>query len=63
MNDMTSITPVTITEKLNWLEHRYWKFGEEENFDDHLSTFLRWMMTASGRQSRGLIRLTVKPRA
>ena len=36
MNDMTSITPVTITEKLNWLEHRYWKFGEEENFDDHL---------------------------
>lgn len=36
MNDMTSIAPVTITEKLNWLENRYWKFGEEENFDDHL---------------------------
>jgi len=36
MNDMTSITPVTITEKLDWLENRYWKFGEEENFDDHL---------------------------
>nr|WP_279512643.1 TniB family NTP-binding protein [Fluviibacterium aquatile] len=33
---MTTTHPVTITEKLQWLENRYWKFGEEENLDDHL---------------------------
>ena len=36
MNEMNNMPPVTITEKLDWLNHRYWKFGEEENFDDHL---------------------------
>ncbi|MEG3662714.1 TniB family NTP-binding protein [Celeribacter halophilus] len=36
MKDMTTSTPVTISEKLGWLKHRYWKFGDEENFDDYL---------------------------
>ena len=36
MTEMSNITPVSISEKLEWLEHRYWKFGEEENFDDYL---------------------------
>ncbi|WP_167360257.1 TniB family NTP-binding protein [Sulfitobacter dubius] len=33
---MSNISPASISEKLAWLEDRYWKFGEEENFDDHL---------------------------
>ena len=36
MTEMTNVTPVSITEKLQWLENRYWKFGEEEALDDHL---------------------------
>ncbi|ASP20388.1 bacterial TniB protein [Antarctobacter heliothermus] len=36
MKNMTASTPVTISEKLKWLKHRYWKFGDEENFDDYL---------------------------
>ena len=37
MNEMMKINPTTITEKLAWLENRYWKFGEEERLDDHLA--------------------------
>ncbi|HBB84669.1 MAG TPA: hypothetical protein DC031_15705 [Sulfitobacter sp.] len=36
MNETTKIMPVTIKEKEQWLKDRYWKFGEEENLDDHL---------------------------
>lgn len=36
MTEMTNCTPDSITEKLQWLKDRYWKFGEEEALDDHL---------------------------
>lgn len=36
MNEMTNITPVSLTEKLAWLDERYWKFGAERDLDDHL---------------------------
>lgn len=36
MNKTATITPETITEKLQWLKDRYWKFGEEDTLADHL---------------------------
>ena len=36
MNKTTTISPETITEKLQWLKDRYWKFGEEDTLADHL---------------------------
>lgn len=33
---MTTVTPTSITEKLAWLENRYWKFGAEEELEDLL---------------------------
>nr|WP_321507694.1 TniB family NTP-binding protein [uncultured Celeribacter sp.] len=36
MNYTTTISPETITEKLQWLKDRYWKFGEEDTLADHL---------------------------
>ncbi|MCU9847816.1 TniB family NTP-binding protein [Defluviimonas sp. WL0024] len=36
MNETTSIRPFTITEKLDWLENRYWKFGQDDTLADHL---------------------------
>ncbi|MEP4552686.1 MAG: TniB family NTP-binding protein [Tateyamaria sp.] len=36
MNEMTNITPVSLTEKLAWLDERYWKFGAERDLDDQL---------------------------
>lgn len=36
MNNMTAVAPTTITEKLDWLENRYWKFGAEDGVEDHL---------------------------
>ena len=37
MNEVMKMNPTTITEKLDWLKNRYWKFGEEERLDDHLT--------------------------
>ncbi|MBB3996006.1 type II secretory pathway predicted ATPase ExeA [Sulfitobacter undariae] len=34
MTDTTSITPVTIPEKLKWLDDRYWRFGQDEMMSD-----------------------------
>lgn len=36
MTTMTTIAPISISEKLTWLENRYWKFGAEDDFEDHL---------------------------
>ena len=36
MNEMTTTRPVTLTEKLAWLDHRYWKFGTERDIEDSL---------------------------
>ncbi|WP_392338275.1 hypothetical protein [Loktanella salsilacus] len=36
MKNTTTTAPITITEKLKWLENRYWKFGDEENLADNL---------------------------
>jgi hypothetical protein len=36
MNVMTNINPVSLTEKLAWLDERYWKFGMERDLEDHL---------------------------
>ncbi|TDE34829.1 TniB family NTP-binding protein [Antarcticimicrobium sediminis] len=36
MNETTTISPATITEKLAWLELRYWKFGQDDTLADHL---------------------------
>lgn len=41
MNKMMKTEPTTITEKLAWLENRYWKFGEEERLDDHLTDLFK----------------------
>jgi hypothetical protein len=41
MNEVTQITPATITDKIDWVEGRYWKFGEEESLDDHLHDLFR----------------------
>lgn len=36
MSERTPRSPVTIREKLEWLEHRYWRFGQDETLSDHL---------------------------
>ncbi|MBS4010069.1 MAG: TniB family NTP-binding protein [Roseovarius sp.] len=36
MHETTIITPVTIPEKLKWLEKRYWRFGQDEALSDYL---------------------------
>ncbi|RPE67407.1 TniB protein [Pacificibacter maritimus] len=36
MNEMTNTTPGSLTEKLTWLDERYWKFGTERDLEDHL---------------------------
>lgn len=36
MSETTPRSPVTIREKLEWLEHRYWRFGQDETLSDHL---------------------------
>ncbi|WOI28648.1 TniB family NTP-binding protein [Sulfitobacter dubius] len=36
MTDAISITPVTIPEKLKWLESRYWRFGQDEKMSDYI---------------------------
>lgn len=36
MNEITNMTPVSLTEKLAWLDERYWKFGAERDLEDHL---------------------------
>lgn len=37
MNEMMKMNPTTITEKLAWLGDRYWKFGAEDELEDHLT--------------------------
>lgn len=36
MTDSNALPLVTISEKLEWLEDRYWRFGQDEALDDHL---------------------------
>ncbi|MCK0137943.1 TniB family NTP-binding protein [Aliiroseovarius sp. F47248L] len=36
MNEMKNNIPVSLTEKLAWLDQRYWKFGVERDFEDSL---------------------------
>lgn len=36
MNDAANIHPSTIPDKLEWLEKRYWRFGQDEAFDEFL---------------------------
>lgn len=36
MTDTPISSPFTIPEKLNWLEDRYWRFGQDETLSDHL---------------------------
>ena len=36
MNATVSIPRSTISEKLDWLEHRYWRFGQDESLSGHL---------------------------
>ena len=36
MTDTPITSPFTIPEKLNWLEDRYWRFGQDETLSDHL---------------------------
>ncbi|MCK8463069.1 TniB family NTP-binding protein [Aliiroseovarius sp. S1339] len=36
MNEMTNFTPVSLNEKLAWLDERYWKFGAERDLEDYL---------------------------
>lgn len=65
MNETTAIPPVTITEKLDWLEHRYWKFGQDDTLADHLYDLFEvdneGLMTAQPRrdplngETRGLM--------
>jgi len=36
MYEAVNIEPLTIPDKLDWLEKRYWRFGQDETFDDFL---------------------------
>lgn len=36
MREMTTHAPISTSEKLDWLKNRYWKFGAEDDFEDHL---------------------------
>jgi len=36
MNETVHIEAMTISQKLAWLEERYWRFGQDEMLIDHL---------------------------
>jgi len=36
MTQEAELQNMTIPQKLNWLQDRYWRFGQDEAFEDHL---------------------------
>ncbi len=41
---MTNTTLTTINDKIDWLTHRYWKFGQDDLFLDYLCCDPRFLL-------------------